>query len=181
VVLKPQDVLVAIQTALLPPDRRFSFAEVGKALAISRSEVHAAVGRCLQAKLLMRSPRRVDAGVVPNRSNLLEFLVHGVKYAFPPSEGGLTRGVPTGYASPALAGYFAPMAKTPPLVWPHPTGEVRGRAFEPLYPSVPKAALGNPQLYAALSLLDAIRGGSARDREVAEGLLVQLINSKREA
>lgn len=174
--LKPQDVLVAVQTALLPPGRRFSFAEVGKAVAISRSEAHAAVGRCLQSKLLTRALHRVDSAVVPHRANLLEFLVHGVKYAFPPAEGGITRGVPTGYAAPALAGHFASTASTLPLVWPHPEGATRGRAFEPLYPSVPRAALGNPPLYAALSLLDAIRGGGARDRELGERLLGKLID-----
>lgn len=179
VVLKPQDVMVAMQVALLPPDLRFSFAQVAEALAISKSEVHAAVGRCLHAKLLMRSPRRADMALVPNRTNLLEFLLHGVKYAFPPTEGGLTRGIPTGYASPVLSGYFAPSAKTPPPVWADPMGEVRGRAFEPLYPSVPKAASRNPRMYAALSLLDAVRGGGARDREIAERLLAQTLAPPR--
>ena len=37
-----------------------------------------------------------------NRSALLEFLLHGIRYAFPAEKGSLTRGVPTGYAAPPL-------------------------------------------------------------------------------
>ncbi|MDT8445205.1 MAG: hypothetical protein RQ722_12995, partial [Desulfuromonadales bacterium] len=52
-------------------------------------------------------------------------------------------------------------------VWPHPEGEVRGYEFSPLYKSVPDAALMDKELYAILALLDAIRDGRARERELA--------------
>jgi hypothetical protein len=174
VALKPQDVLVALRTALQPSGVLFRFAEAAKALGLSRSEVHAAVGRCLAAKLMTRVPTRVDSAVSTNRTNLLEFLLHGARYAFPPELGGVTRGIPTGYAAPVLAEHFAAIDSLPP-VWPHPTGAVRGRAFEPLYPSVPGAVATDPSLYAALALVDAIRGGSARDRELAARLLTELL------
>lgn len=177
-VLKPQDVLVALKAALLEPGVRFTFADVAKALALSRSEVHAAVGRCLQAKLMSRDPRRVDSASVANRTNLLEFLLHGVRYAFPPTHGSITRGMPTGYAAPILSGYFVPTATLPP-VWPDPTGRVRGREFEPLYRSVPKAASQDQTLYAALALVDAVRGGGARDREISERLLTEMLTRPR--
>ena len=38
----------------------------------------------------------------PIYAALLEFLVHGVKYAFPPKRGALNRGMRTGYAAPPL-------------------------------------------------------------------------------
>jgi hypothetical protein len=174
VALKPQDVLVALRTALQPAGVLFRFAEAAKALGLSRSEVHAAVGRCVAARLMSRVPSRVDSAVATNRTNLLEFLLHGVKYAFPPELGGVTRGIPTGYAAPVLRDRFAPTDSLPP-VWPHPAGAVRGRAFEPLYRSAPAAAAADPALYSALALVDAVRGGSARDREQAAGLLTELL------
>lgn len=51
--------------------------------------------------------------------------------------------------------------------WPHKAGTVRGAAFYPLYPTVPDAALANPALYELLGLVDAIRGGSLRERALA--------------
>lgn len=54
-----------------------------------------------------------------------------------------------------------------PPVWPHPEGEVRGYEFSPLYKSVPSAALKDKELYALLAIIDAIRDGRARERELA--------------
>ena len=173
-VLKPQDVLVALKAALLPPGVLFRFSEVARGLGLSRSEVHAAVGRCLSAKLMNRIPHRVDSAVAANRTNLLEFLLHGVRYAYPAQVGGVTRGIPTGYAAPVLREHFASTETLPP-VWPHSAGAVRGRAFAPLYPSVPTASATDPTLYAAIALVDAIRAGSARDRELSERLLTEML------
>lgn len=170
---------MAVKAALLPPGVLFRYSEVAKSLGLSRSEVHAAVGRCLAAKLMGRIPHRVDAAVSANRTNLLEFLLHGVRYAYPAQVGGVTRGIPTGYAAPILRDHFASTDMLPP-VWPHPTGAVRGRSFEPLYPSVPIAAADDPALYAAMALVDAIRGGSARDRELSAPILTTMLGRPAE-
>jgi hypothetical protein len=68
----------------------------------------------------------------PQRNNLKEFLIHGVKYAFPVERGGATRGVPTAEAAPPLNHHFGQDSPLPP-VWPHAEGLVRGIAFSPLY------------------------------------------------
>ena len=81
-----------------------------------------------------------------------------------------TRGVPTGYAAPPLARQFSSVKGDPP-VWPTPDGRVRGYEFSPLYPSVPKAAAGDEQLYEVLALVDAIRDGRAREVALAAGEL----------
>lgn len=44
--------------------------------------------------------------------------------------------------------------------------------LEPLYKSVPQAALRDPILYQFLALVDAIRDGRARERKIAERELV---------
>ncbi|NCB39610.1 MAG: hypothetical protein EOM80_12680 [Erysipelotrichia bacterium] len=41
------------------------------------------------------------------------------------------------------------------------------QAFMPLYKSVPKAAMADPYLYELLALVDAIRGGRAREKNLA--------------
>jgi hypothetical protein len=137
-------------------------AEVGADLSISASEVHAALKRLERARLVASDP----TGSRPLLQAVEEFLVHGVKYAFPAKRGEVTRGVPTSYAAPPLKGKLA--SDDLPPVWPHPEGDVRGVALEPLYRSVPTAALRDPALYELLALIDAIREGRARERKLAE-------------
>jgi hypothetical protein len=53
-------------------------------------------------------------------------------------------------------------------VWPDPDGKVKGASVQPLYASVVKAATNDSALYDLLALVDAIRLGRARDRNIAE-------------
>ncbi len=108
--LKPQDVAVALQLAISDPGG-WTYAGVGQGLFLSAAEVHNAVRRAVQAGLLVRIGRQAPA---PSRHNLLEFLVHGVRYSFPPDLGGSTRGFPTGHAAPAFRMQFAPTGEPPP-------------------------------------------------------------------
>jgi hypothetical protein len=55
-----------------------------------------------------------------------------------------------------------------PPVWSDPDGQVRGREVEPLYFSAPAASKKDPELYALLALVDAVRFGRARERKMAE-------------
>ena len=102
-----------------------------------RVRIHAAVNRAVAAKLMSDSSSSTGR---PLRPQLLEFVLHGVKYAFPPERGELTRGVPTGYAAPPLNSEIAGSSEPPP-VWPYAEGHARGYAFAPLYRTVPEAAL----------------------------------------
>jgi hypothetical protein len=102
----------------------------------------------------------------PNRANLKEFLIHGVKYAFPVHRGGIVRGSPTAHAAPPLKQQIAESFDPPP-VWPDASGSARGVEFSPLYKNVPAAARRDPKLYELLALVDAIRDGRAREREIA--------------
>lgn len=56
-------------------------------------------------------------------------------------------------------------------VWPDPQGTAKGQAVEPLFKSVPIAVKGDLELYAMLALIDSIRLGQARERNVARDLL----------
>ncbi len=108
-----------------------------------------------------------------NSRNVIEFVAHGIRYVFPPRRGAIVRGMATAHAAPVLAAYFAASDAVFP-VWPDPHGDVTGTAFEPLYRSVPFAARRDERLYTALALVDAIRGGGAREREVAAKVFAQV-------
>jgi hypothetical protein len=49
--------------------------------------------------------------------------------------------------------------------------------LEPLYPSVPDAAKRNPALYGLLVLFDALRAGSARERNIAQEMLGERLSA----
>jgi hypothetical protein len=157
--LKPQDVFVQLKI-VAHGERKWTFASLAHELSMSVSEVHAAVKRAVAARLM--DPSRQ----VPVYKALEEFLVHGVKYAFPPDRGGLTRGLPTGYAAAPLSQIFAPQNELPP-VWSDPEGNVQGFEFSPLYRTASVSARADSKFYELLALVDAIRDGRAREREVA--------------
>ncbi len=109
-----------------------------------------------------------------NRAALLELLVHGLRYVFPPQRGGLTRGLPTGASVAPLSASFS-VETEPPPVWPYAEGETRGLSFSPLYKGAPQAALLDQELYKLLALCDAIRGGRTRERNLASGMLKEAL------
>lgn len=159
--LKSQDILVLLKLVSYG-EQSWNYTRLSSDLDLSLSMVHSGVKRAQSARLFeanLNPPR-------PSRTNLKEFLVHGVKYAFPAEVGSATRGIPTGYAAPPLDKVIAESSDLPP-VWPHPQGSVRGLAFSPLHGKAPDAAMKDPKLYELLALLDAIRGGRAREREIA--------------
>lgn len=142
-------------------------------LNMSPSEIHAAIKRLQHARLL-HGPEMEEK---PNLSALEEFLLHGVKYAFPAEHGEVTRGLPTSFAAPPLKDEIASGDELPP-VWPWPDGKTRGVALEPLYRTAPAAALRDPMLYELLALVDAIRDGRARERKIAEKELISRLHAE---
>lgn len=165
--LKPQDVVVALQIASAPG--AWPFAQLAQAVALSASEAHGAVQRAIQAGLVVREPGSLHA----NLTALAELVAHGLRYVFPPVFGPIAVGLPTGASAAPLAAQFN-QAGALPWVWPHPgEGSVRGLSLCPLYPSVPLAAQRDARLHALLALVDAVRAGAARERELALQLLPQ--------
>lgn len=150
-----------------------TYAELGEGLAMSASQVFRSAERAEAARLIYRLTGRPAPGQTkeqikfwPIRANLKEFLIHGVKYAFPAHRGGLVRGIPTAYAAPPLNQLIVESTEPPP-VWSDPEGTVRGVEFSPLYRNVPAAARRDHKLYELLALVDTIRDGRARESEIA--------------
>src|SRR3972149_1422656 len=98
-ILKPQDVVVLLKLVALGP-QPWTYQHLAVELSISQSEVHAGVRRAVAARLMSDASTVGGRPVLPA---LAEFLIHGVRYAYPPERGELTRGMPTAYAAPPRA------------------------------------------------------------------------------
>ena len=155
---KPQDIMVALKLFLADSDLTFS--ELAEELCMSASEVHGAVKRLKNARLIEPNSRRVRVKA------LREFLNGGVPYVFPAHTGALTRGMATAWGAPVLRDLIRGKESEIP-VWPDPNGKQRGVALEPLYRSASGAAKKDPKLYDLLALVDALRSGRARERSLA--------------
>jgi DNA-binding Lrp family transcriptional regulator len=158
--LLPQDVLVLAKLVSYG-GRRPSMAQVAADLGLSPSQVHASLKRLERSRLIAPSTNE------PQLRAVEEFLLHGVKYAFPAFRGEATRGMPTAYAALPLSAAITAGGDLPP-VWPDAEGAVRGLTLEPLHKAAPKAARQDPVLYELLALIDALRDGRARERQLAE-------------
>lgn len=164
--LKPQDLLLLLKVVAHPP-QRWTYAALGEALAMSASEAHASVKRAVASGLAV-APARGEWS--PVRPNLLEFIVHGVRYAWPAMPGPVKRGVPTAFGAEPLASMLTVAPGEAP-VWAHPAGSAKGPTLSPLYRTAPQAALTDPALHRLLALLDALRTGSARERTLPAKLM----------
>ncbi len=159
-VLKGQDLLLAFHLAGASGETQ---TEMAAMLGLSQGEVNGALRRLQAAQLVTQGSRKVI------RPNLIEFALHGARYAFPPVSGGTAGGVPTGtLASPLAEEVNAPECA---FVWRYADGQVRAATLSPIYPSAPFAALKNPAMHRKLALLDGIRTGGVRVRQISVELL----------
>jgi hypothetical protein len=165
-VLRPLDIPVVMCMSVF---QDISYVDIAFYLSLSPSTAHASVRRLGYAGLVrsVSDRRRVNAAA------LLEFLEHGVRYAFPAQKGRPRRGVPTAHAGPILQKHLD--TDVDPVVWPWARGEVVGAAVEPLIKGAPEIPMRCPPVYGLLTLVDALRIGDARDREVASNLLTTML------
>lgn len=172
--LKPQDIVVLLKLCGYSHNKRPAYTVIAQELIMSPSEVHSAVKRLKNSRLLHGTEMREK----PNLSAIKEFLIHGLKYVFPAERGGMSRGIPTSYAVAPLKDLI-PAGKEPIPVWASPNGTVRGVTVKPLYKTAPAAAEQDPVLYERLALLDAIRDGRVRERNLAEQKLIASLDGKQ--
>lgn len=157
--LSPIDVVVALHLAVSPEDRYETMADI---LGIGVGSGHRSVTRLVAAGLMLPHRRAVNSGA------LAEFLEHGVRFVFYPVTGPEVQGVPTAHSGPPLADAIASERA---LVWPSADGTVRGDSLVPLYEGAAGLISRSPGLYELLTLVDAVRVGRARERQLAIELL----------
>ena len=155
--MSPQDIVVLLKIVGYgsTPWQQQPLAE---SLFLSQSEVSKSLARSRFAGLLDGSGKRV------NKQALLAFLQCGIAYVFPVRPGPLVRGTPTAHSAPPLN---AIIQQNGDYVWPSAKGKVRGQAIAPLYENAVKAVQNDPALHEFLGLVDALRVGKAREKELA--------------
>jgi len=165
-VMRPQDILVLLKI-VAQEEQNWYHHTLADALFMSQSEVSKSLERSRYAGLMDASRKKVM------KQSLLEFLQYGILYVFPQQPGRVSRGVPTAHSASPLKEQITSNEK---YVWPSATGADRGQSIIPLYPSVPRAIKLDKELYYMLALVDAIRVGKAREREMAVDLLKDVFN-----
>lgn len=157
-----------LSTQLTSWNDRYSLRALSHSLGLSKSEISNSLVRCRQSGLLTND---YDTSLPKvNRRQLLKITEHALKYFFPVRPGAMVRGIPTGFAAPALSKSIKSAGGLIP-VWPDPWGSERGQSIEPLYKTVPEAVKKDRTLYHYLALVDAIRIGGPRECGVAVNIL----------
>ncbi|GAB3511051.1 hypothetical protein [Emticicia fontis] len=133
--------------------------KIAQMLNISESEVSESLHRSSFSGLI-DSPKRKKI----NKKALMDFLLYGIKYVFPTRPGSIVRGIATAHSAEPLKSIIVSEEY---YVWEHPEGNIRGQIIEPLYPTIPSIVSQNNKLYELLSLIDAIRTGTARVFKIA--------------
>lgn len=166
--LRPQDILVSLKFLSPSTGDRSSYASLAKSLAMSASETHAAVRRAIRSGLLIPSCTHPDTLLEtrPSVPALSELLCYGVRYFLPVETGRFAVGIATASSAPPLSALLS-KSDTPPHIWQHRDGSVRGLTIDPLYRSAPDAALRDPVLGEWLALTDALRLHTGRVAELA--------------
>ena len=159
--IKPQDVLVACQLAILG-NKTQTHAWLSETLHLSSSTVFASLKSLKLAKLVTAS----GAGPKVVGQKLLEFLVYGVPTIYYPQKTEVVRGVATAVFSPHFRERFT-TDKDLPVVWPYSKGKETGEGLVPLYPSIPIACSKSLDLYQLMATIEILRIGKAREKDAA--------------
>lgn len=164
-IISPQDIVVLLRI-LSSEGQTWTQSQLAESLRLSQSEISKSLKRSQFSGLLDSTGKKV------RRLALMDFLAYGIKYTFPQRPGPVLKGVPTAHAAPPLN---KEIASEEPYVWPSVKGKVRGQSIIPLYPNLVEAALLDDTLYELLALVDAIRVGRSRERELAISMLKKRI------
>ena len=156
-IMSPHDIVIILKIVSYGSESWFQ-KPLAEALGISQSEISKSLNRSKYAGLLAPNGKTVI------RMALMEFLQYGLRYVFPIKPGAVVRGVPTSHSASPLK---EEIQSSEAYVWPYGKGTVRGHSILPLYPSLPEAALKDDKLYELLTLVDALRVGRAREKELA--------------
>ena len=161
-IMKSLDIVVLCKVFIFQSagQRRWTYAQLAEETFMSVGEVHASIKRLKASRLFDEFTK----SVIP--SALVEFLIHGLKYAFPAEIGAPTRGITTSHSAPILHEEVL-QSETDMYVWAYANGKQKGIAIKPLSKNAPRAALRDEKLYDFLALIDAVRIGKSREKSIA--------------
>ena len=165
--LSTTDVAVLLHL-LVHPDA--SYGDMAAMLGVGKATAHASVARLLRSGLAHAVGQ---SGVAAALGPAGEFLQYGAAYAFPAVTVPRARGIRTGFAAPGNEGLNA--LDVFPMVWPSRLGNAFGMGVTPLVPRAPDVSFRDPALYRLLALVDVLRLGDARAREVARAAVLEAL------
>lgn len=166
--MRPHDIVVLLKIAA-KEKKQWYMKDLSSELNISASEISESINRSVIAGLLAPDKKNVM------KLSLLDFLEFGLRYVYPEQPGALVRGIPTAHSAAPLNDVIV---SNDNYVWPSGKGTMRGQAITPLYPSVIDAVQKDDKLHELLALVDAIRVGRAREKEMAVKMLKDRILNK---
>jgi hypothetical protein len=155
--MSPLDIIVLLKIISLG-DKPWTQLTLAEELFMSQSEISKSIARSRYASLIDPSGKKV------RKLSLYEFLKFGISYAFPQQPGAVVRGIPTAHSALPLNQIIQSNEQ---YVWASGKGNVRGQKIVPLYPSVIYAVQLDSRLHELLALVDALRVGKAREKEIA--------------
>lgn len=168
--VKDSDIYVL--SGLLAHDEIWSYRSLAERLHVPHPVVQRALGRAKGVDLYSVDRREVHL------PHFEEFALHALRFVAPARLGALAPGVPAAWAAEPMASATRSSGDEPPPAWPYAHGQVRGQAIEPLHSSAPEAVENWPRLGEVLALLDSLRAGDARVREVAGDLLSKMLRER---
>ncbi|WP_148214307.1 hypothetical protein [Robiginitalea biformata] len=155
--MKPQDIVV-LAKLIVTGDEDYTQMVLSETLHLSQSEISNSLARSVYSGLLINNGKQV------NRQPFFDFIQFGLRVVFPQKPGPIVRGIPTAHSAPPLVDSILGAST---YVWPYAKGRARGESIAPLYPTVPKATLLNGEFYEMLALIDAVRVGRNREKNLA--------------
>ena len=155
--ISPIDIVILLKIIASKQNQWFQI-QIADSLFISQSEVSKSLNRLSYAGLCDPKGKKVM------RMAFMELLQYGIKYVFPQQPGAIVRGIPTAHSAPPLDAIIQSEEK---YVWPSGKGSARGQSIIPLYPTVVDAVKLDSLLHELLALVDVLRVGRAREREIA--------------
>lgn len=158
IVMRPLDIVILLKK-ISPAGFDMNGKQLADSLGISAAEVSIAMERNRLAGLVDESKSRI------NTLAFKDFLFFGIKYCFPVKPGSLVRGVPTASSAAPISKTIASNGES--YVWKDPKGTERGQSILPLYSNAPLAARKDADFYALLAIVDSLRIGKTRERQVA--------------
>lgn len=155
--MSPLDVVVLLKLISLG-NQPWNQKALADALRMSQSEISKSFARSRYSGLLDSTSKKV------RRLALFEFLRCGIAYVFPQQPGAVVRGIATAHSAAPLN---ESIQSSEYYVWPSGKGNLRGHSIVPLYPSVVDAVQNDSKLHELLALVDALRVGRVREKELA--------------
>lgn len=162
--ISPHDIVILLKI-ITYGEKQWYQIPLAEELFISQSEVSKSLARSKFAGLLDPNGKHVL------KLALMEFLQYGIKYVFPQQPGAVVRGIPTAHSAMPLNEIIQSDEN---YVWPSGKGTIRGHSIMPLYPSVVNAVQVDSKLHELLALVDALRVGRAREKQLA----IEILNER---